>query len=617
MVDAARHPGIQLMTYSELKKMEGSVGNFHVTIEKRPRYVSESCNSCDDCVKVCPITVPNEFDQCLSPRHAIYQPFRQAVPSTYVVDIEKCIRCYKCVDACGLKAIDFSQEAEKIELDVGSIILATGFEVFDPTPLPEYGYGRWMDVITGMDLERLLDPSGPTKGKLIRPSDSTIPGRVAFVQCAGSRDERHIAYCSGYCCMASIKTALHIRDKYPGIEIAIFYIDIRTPYKGYEEFFRRAREKGIRFIRGKPSEVIPCSKGHGMVIHTEDIDQARYLEWETDLVILATGAIPSKDGRELGSRLSVSLDENGFFREYHPKLRPIDSPSEGIFFAGAACGPKDIPYSVSQGSAAAARSSRILMNESLTMEPIVAKVDPTKCLNVEKKCGVCAMRCPFNAITTLPGEPARVTPAKCVGCGTCSAECPGGCITIDHYTDLQIFAQIHTLLAENPESKILAFMCRWCSYPGADNAGLNRLEYPPSSRGIRVMCSGRIKRDFVLEAFRRGAGMVLVSGCHSQDCHYIDAQSHAERRLKPLFKTLERMGISPERFRMEWISAAEGAKYAQVIIEMDQALKRIGQKQIKEENAMAHAALEKRLPDIPYLSFFPGETLKRVSADIG
>jgi heterodisulfide reductase subunit A len=617
MVDAARHPGIQLMTYAEVKHVEGYVGNFHVTIEQKPRYITESCTACNDCVEVCPIRVPNEFDYGLVPRRAIYQPFAQAVPSTYVVDPKNCIRCYKCVDACEARAIDFSQQAREIELDVGSIILSTGFDVFDPTPLPEYGYGRWTDVITGMDLERLLDPSGPTRGELIRPSDFSLPSRVAFIQCAGSRDERHNPYCSGYCCMASIKTALYIREKYPDAQVAIFYIDIRTPHKGYEEFFRRARDNGIMFIQGKPSEVTPGRGTHGLVIHSEDRDQGRPIAWETDLVVLATGAIPNRGTHELGSRLSVSLDENGFFRESHPKLRPIDSPTEGIFFAGAGCGPKDIPYSVSQGSGAAARSSRILMNESLVIDPIIAEVDPDQCLNVEKTCGICASRCPFGAIMTLPGQPALVTPAKCVGCGTCAAECPKGCITMHGFNDLQIFAQIHTLLSKSPEDTILTFMCSWCSYPGADNAGINHLDYPPTSRGIRVMCSGRVKRDFVLEAFRRGAGMVMVSGCHAQDCHYLNAQSHAEKRLMPLSKTLERMGISPERFRLEWISAAEGAKYAQVITEMDQTLKKIGQKRIREENARAHPALEKRLSGIPYLSLFAGEMPKRVSQKIG
>ncbi|MFC1858000.1 hydrogenase iron-sulfur subunit [Thermodesulfobacteriota bacterium] len=607
MVDAGRHPKIGLMSYAEVKKVEGYVGNFRVKIEPKPRYVTEFCNACGDCLDVCPVKVPNEFDQGLSPRHAIYQPFAQAIPSTYVIDSQNCIRCYKCVDVCERQAVDFSQEPREIELEVGSIVLATGFDAFEPTALSEYGYGRLTDVITSMDLERLLDPSGPVKGELIRPSDFSLPGRVAFIQCAGSRDERYNPYCSGYCCMASIKTALHLREKYPQIEVAIFYMDIRTPHKGYEEFYRRAREKGVIFIPRKPSEVASSSGTPALVLHYEDPDRGRPAEWETDLVVLATGAVPAEGAHELANRMSVTLDENGFYREYHPKLRPIDSLTEGIFFAGAASAPKDIPYSVSQGSAAAARACRILMKESLVIEPIVARVDPGRCLNVEKKCGVCAARCPFGAITIQEGQAAFVVPAKCMGCGTCVAECPKNCITQHHFRDLQILAQIDTYLSDSPEDKILAFMCWWCSYPGADNAGVNHIQYPPSSRGIRVMCAGRIKREFVLQAFRRGAGMVMVSGCHPQDCHYITGQHHAERRLSHLFRRLEKIGISSERFRLEWISAAEGDKYARVITEMDQTLKSIGKKRIKEENERAYPELEKRLSDIPDLSLFSGE----------
>jgi len=243
------------------------------------------------------------------------------------------------------------------------------------------------------------------------------------------------------------------------------------------------------------------------------------------------------------------------------------------------------------------------MNDSLLIEPIVAHlVDPTQCLNLEKSCGICAARCPFGAITALPGQPAMVTPARCMGCGTCVAECPKGGMTQYHFHDLQIYAQIHTYLREQPAHKIVAFMCWWCSYPAADNAGVNHLQYPPSSRGIRVMCAGRVKRDFVLEAFRKGAGMVLVAGCHPQDCHYLTGQHYAERRLSKLPDALKRMGISPERFRLEWISAAEGVKYAQVIRDMDRVLNSLGSTRIQQENEQAQPELERRLAHLADLS---------------
>lgn len=603
MVDAARHPRIELMAYSEVRKVEGYVGNFHVTIEQKPRYVRDSCNACRDCLDACPIKVPSEFDLGMAYRTAIYQPFAQAVPNTFLVDLDTCIRCFNCVDACDLQAVDFAQQPIDTEVDVGAIILATGFDVFDPSPLSEYGYGRYADVISGMELERILDPAGPTQGSLLRPSDFQRPKRISFIQCAGSRDENYNSYCSGYCCMASLKTAVHIREKYPDVEVFIFYIDMRTPFKGYEEFFRRARQAGVIFIQGKPAEVATGSQGKGLFVYAEDRNQGRPMELETDLVVLATGAIPSGGTDGLSSIMSVSLDQNGFYREYHPKLRPVDSPTEGIFFAGASCGSKDIPYSVAQGSAAAARASRVLMQESLVIEPIVASADAELCRNVEEKCGICVLRCPFGAITAQPGEAASVNPATCMGCGTCVAECPTGAITQAHFHDLQIYAQIRSYLNERPEEKILAFMCWWCSYPGADNAGVNHLQYPASSRGIRVMCAGRIKRDFVFEAFRRGAGMVLVSGCHPQDCHYLTGQHHAEKRMSSVPRRLEKLGISPERFRVEWISAAEGRKYARLISEMDEMLRQLGRSRIKEENQRAFPELEERLAHVPDILF--------------
>jgi heterodisulfide reductase subunit A len=297
--------------------------------------------------------------------------------------------------------------------------------------------------------------------------------------------------------------------------------------------------------------------------------------------------------------------------EYHPKLRPVDSPTDGVFLAGAAQGPKDIPASVAQGSAAAARAQRILSSDTWEIEPIIAKVWTERCISAQgKKCGICATACPYGAITVEQGQPAQITAAKCHGCGGCAAECPHDAITQDHFTDAQIVAQLREYLREKPEEKIIAFMCHWCSYGGADNAGTSHFEYPADSRGIRVMCSARMDQDFILEAFRRGAGMVLLSGCHPQDCHYITGQQVAAKRFDRLPRTLERAGINPERLRVEWISAAEGEKYARVISEMSEKLAGLDKDGIRNETKEAGPAIAKRLQrwkSVPHMAEFMQE----------
>jgi heterodisulfide reductase subunit A len=608
MVDASRHPNIELLTYTEVKRVEGFVGNFKVLVEQKPRYVLlDRCNGCGDCAPECPIEVPNEFEEGIAPRKAIYIPHSQAVPLVYTIDIDNCIKCYKCVDACGkLDAIDFSQQPKQKWLDVGSAIVATGFDSFDPSEIAEYGYGHYDNVITTLELERINNTAGPTAGEIMRPSDKKMPKRVAFIQCVGSRDERYNIYCSGFCCMYTIKNALQWKQTYPDTDITIFYMDIRTPSKGYEEFYRRAREMGIRFIQGRPSIITEDPETGNLFIQAEDVGLGQVIELESEMVILSTAAIPRVDTEEMGSVLNISRSPSGFFMEYHPKLRPVDSPTDGIFLAGAAQGPKDIPASVAQGSGAASRATRILSSDTWEIEPIVAHVWEDRCISAQgKKCGICATKCPYNAIVVEQGKAAEITPAKCHGCGGCVAECPHNAITQMHFTDAQIIAQLHALLAHEPENKILAFMCHWCSYGGADNAGTSHFEYPASSRGIRVMCSARMDQDFVYEAFRLGAGMVLVSGCHPQDCHYISGQQVGASRFDRLAKTLERIGISPERFRVEWISAAEGAKYARVIKEMDKTLKSFDPEKLKEENEAVRPDLERRLrrlPEIPEVS---------------
>jgi heterodisulfide reductase subunit A len=598
MVDAARHPQVEVLAYSEVERVDGYIGNFRVEVNKKPRYVIEDrCNGCGECAQVCPIEVPNDFELDIAPRKAIDVPHGQAVPLIYAIDVDNCIHCYKCVTACGkLDAIDFSQEPQVLDLDVGSIVVATGFESFDPTVVPEYGYGVYPNVITAMELERLANSAGPTVGRLVRPSDGVAPKSVAMIQCVGSRDARYNEYCSGFCCMYTIKNALLLKQADPAMDVTIFYMDIRTPAKGYEEFYNRAREMGIRFIQGRPSQITEDPVTHNLYIEAEDQALGEVIELEADMVSLSAAAIPRLDSEALASTLTLSRSPGGFYMEYHPKLRPVDSPTDGVFLAGAVQGPKDIPASVAQGSAAASRAARVLLSDTWEIEPIVARVWEDRCVSAQgRRCGVCATACPYGAIIVEPGQPAQITQAKCHGCGGCVAECPHDAISQDHFTDAQIVAQLQELLRDNPEEKILAFMCHWCSYGGADNAGTSHFEYPASSRGIRVMCSARMDQDFILEAFRRGAGMVLVSGCHPQDCHYISGQQVAAKRFDRIPRTLERLGINPERFRVEWISAAEGEKYARVITEMDAKLASMDKEALRQETAKAQPEIAKRL----------------------
>jgi heterodisulfide reductase subunit A len=552
---------------------------------KKPRYVMEDCSACGECSKVCPITAPNEFDAGLALRHAIYTPFAQAVPSTYIIDMNLCLNkdgvmaCDKCVKACERQAIDFTMKTETIELEVGTIIVAIGAEVFDPSTLPQYGYGKYLNVITSLEFERLINAGGPSGGRLIRPSDMKIPKRVAFIQCVGSRSNKSgRTYCSNVCCMNTIKDSLLIKEHWPDTEIYVFYVDIRAYGKGFEDLYKRAKKEGVKFIRGLPAEIIEDKRNRNLWLVGENTLLKEPYKMNFDMVILSVGLEPRKDSEVIQRLLTLSRTQDGFFMEAHPKLRPVDAATGGIFFAGCAEAPKDIKDSVTQASTAAARVSILMAKGKVTVEAITPILDVEKC----KVCGLCTKVCPYNAIT-LNKELKRVeiVEAACGGCGTCAAECPSDALTQNHFTDEQIIAQIDAVTEYDADKKIVAFCCNWCAYAGADFAGVSRMQYPTNVRIIRTMCSGRVAPKFVERAFARGAAAVLVAGCHPGDCHYINANYHTQRRVERLWKKMEQNGLNKERLQLLWASAAEGERFASKIYEMQKTVESITPEEIE------------------------------------
>ncbi len=463
MVQVSRHPNIELLTYSEVESVSGYVGNLKVRIKKKSSFVlADLCTGCNDCVPVCPVSLPNEFDRNLSWRKAIYIPFPQAVPNLYTLDAESCINanlesesgdyrvlaCERCYQACGPRAIDFDMAPEIVEREVGAIIVATGFDLMGPERLSEYGYGKYPDVLDGLEFERLLSASGPTEGEVRRPSDGKVPKEVVFIQCAGSRDpQRGVPYCSRFCCMATAKHALLYKHKVHDGKAYVFYIDIRTPGKGYEEFVNRVmEEERVLYLRGRVSNVRQ-EDGKLRVYGVDTLSNQR-VEVLADMVVLATAIMPPNG--DLAKMLRIPTDEHGFLQEAHPKLRPVETLTAGVFLAGAAQFPKDIPDTVAQASAAASKALGMLSHPVLHREPTVARVNEAICVG----CFECERVCPYGAVNqkeikdregNLIKMVAEVIEGLCEGCGACTAACRVRSIDVDGFNDEQVFAQLGAL----------------------------------------------------------------------------------------------------------------------------------------------------------------------------
>jgi heterodisulfide reductase subunit A len=450
MVEALNTPNVRLLTYSELLEVKGHAGNFDVKIERKARYVHEDrCVACGACAEKCPASAPNEFDLGKGQRKAIYVPFPQAAPLKYTIDAGSCIhfktgKCGLCQKVCPVNAVDFDMKPEIIELKVGAIIVATGFDPYVPHVHGYLGYRELPNVITALELERLINASGPTRGEVIRPSDGAVPKSVAFVQCVGSRNWKPTSnkYCSRVCCMYTMKLAQLLKEHYADLSASVYYIDIRAFGKGFEEFYHKVRSmSGVEYIRGRPARLTEDPTTHNITIRAEETLLNRITEREYDLVVLSIGLNPSEGTERLQRILGISRSPDGFFQEVHPKLRPVDTARDGIFICGCAQGPKDIPDSVAQAKAAASSASALLARGTVTVEPLTATVDEALC----EGCGLCATTCPYGApkmVDTDKGKKSRIEEALCHGCGTCAAACPRLAILVRGFSDDQIACEV-------------------------------------------------------------------------------------------------------------------------------------------------------------------------------
>ncbi len=462
MVDAAQNEKINIISYAELDSLSGYVGNFTAKIRKKARYIDETkCTGCGVCTEKCPSRKGlNEFNMGLNTRGAIYIPFAQAIPNVAVIDAKNCLhfrtgKCGLCEKNCSAGAIRFDQQDEMLERRYGAIIVATGFKPIDASAFDEYAYTQSKDVVTSLEFERIMNAAGPTKGQLVRPSDGKHPREIVFIQCVGSRCSQDAVkgkpYCSKICCMYTAKHAMLVREKYPDVKVHVFYIDARTPGKNFDEFYRRAVEQyDVDYIKGMVGKV--SVEGDHLHVQGSDLLANEQVHIQADMVVLATAIEPDPTARAIGTMLTASMDTNDFFTEAHPKLRPVESPTAGIYLSGVCQGPKDIPETVAQAGAAAAKVIGLLSKNSLTCNPCVAHADELLC----NGCSQCERVCPYGAISYEDREVrgpefrgvkrvAVVNEAVCQGCGACTVTCPSTAMDLKGFSNNQIMAEVDAI----------------------------------------------------------------------------------------------------------------------------------------------------------------------------
>lgn len=588
MAEVEIDPNISLLTNAEVDSVAGGPGNYRVTVRVRPRGVdADKCLKCGRCATVCPTEVPNEFEEGLYKRKAVFLPFPQAVPSSYAIDFESCKRCGTCVEACPAGAINLDEEDRLLEFKVGAIVVATGYDLIGNDGLKAY-HPEKLGVITALQMERLIE-NELTEGKVLKTEGGDRVKSIAYILCAGSRDpHRGVPYCSAFCCPYSIKQAILLKKFLPYLKIWIYYTDMRMTGRGFEEFYTDCRSKGVQFIHGKPGEVTPTPDGKLEII-AEDMDTGLMLRNRVDMAVLCTAIKPSRGTDALASRLGIPLGEDLFIASKHPKLDPISTLREGIYAAGVALGPKDIHDSVIDARAAASHVSNFVGEGRLRLSPFKASVT-----GACDGCGACVEVCPRGAVSVSESNPV-VDPVSCNGCGACVSACEAGCLQILNYTRDGLMGEVRGLISDaGDDIVLLGFFDDKISYTAADNAGTSRISYPTNMRIVRMPSTALLEWTILLDSLGHGADGVMI--CETEESPEAKLSERLVERVKA---ELGELGVEEERIRFRPMVLPIFKVLPQFISDFTAEMKKLGRIPEEKRKALLESAARRSSPSSP------------------